>query len=109
MFVMAEKEIIDNIESEYTTWFASPQTSESGTVISMDFGGTSLSGAQIREALGLKSASFEVSFSENVFYFSVRGYGHLCVMSQYGANTMAKEGYNYVEILEHYYSGSQVG
>lgn len=98
----------NNIESEYTTWFASPQISESGTVISMDFGGTSLSGAAIRDALGLKSASFEVSFSENVFYFSVRGYGHLCGMSQYGANYMAMQGSSYKEILTWYYKDCTV-
>ena len=74
----------------------------------MDFGGTSLSGAQIRDALGLKSASFEVSFSENVFYFSVRGYGHLCGMSQYGANYMAMQGSSYKEILEWYYKDCTV-
>ena len=29
-------------------------------------------------------------------------------MSQYGANGMAKEGYNYKEILLHYYYGVEI-
>ena len=36
------------------------------------------------------------------------GYGHGVGMSQYGANTMAKEGFDYKKILTHYYSGTQI-
>lgn len=104
-----EKLCVPNkIESEYTSWFNEPVLSDSGTVKSMDFGGVSLSGAQIRDALSLKSANFDVSFSDDTFYFSVRGYGHLCGMSQYGANYMAMQGSTYKEILEWYYTGCSV-
>ena len=30
-------------------------------------------------------------------------------MSQYGALGMAKDGYNYIEILKYYYTGVKVG
>jgi stage II sporulation protein D len=33
------------------------------------------------------------------------GFGHGVGMSQKGANTMAKNGSSYKEILEHYYKG----
>ena len=33
------------------------------------------------------------------------GFGHGVGMSQYGAHYMALDGYDYLEILEHYYTG----
>ena len=98
----------NGITAEYTSWFCEPQLSDSGTVKSMKFGDASLSGETIRNSLELRSASFEVSFSDNVFYFSVRGFGHLCGMSQYGANYMAMQGSTHKEILEWYYKGCTV-
>lgn len=40
--------------------------------------------------------------------FEGRGFGHGVGMSQYGAKTMAEKGYNYIEILEHYYDGTDI-
>ena len=37
---------------------------------------------------------------------TTKGYGHGVGMSQYGANGMAKNGYNYKDILTHYYPGT---
>lgn len=42
------------------------------------------------------------------FIFDGGGYGHGVGMSQNGANGMAKAGYNYKEILNHYYDGFQL-
>ena len=36
------------------------------------------------------------------------GYGHGVGMSQYGAEGMAEEGYSYVDILKHYYVGTNI-
>lgn len=41
--------------------------------------------------------------------FTGGGFGHGVGMSQFGAGNMAKKGYNYVDILEHYYSDTTVG
>ena len=69
-----------------------------------------MKGTEVRTALGLSSALFSISFrDDSEIVFTSSGSGHGVGMSQYGADGMAKEGYNYVEILEHYYSGSQVG
>ena len=37
-----------------------------------------------------------------------RGFGHGVGMSQFGAYSMARAGYNYVQILMHYFTGTQV-
>ncbi len=91
--------------TDMSSWFSSPVYSDSGTVVSMNFGEKTLSGGQIRDALGLRSANFDVTAKDGVFHFSVRGYGHLCGMSQYGAQYMALQGSTYTEILSWYYPG----
>ena len=42
------------------------------------------------------------------FGFDGKGYGHGFGMSQYGAMEMAKQGYNYEEIIKHYYRGVEI-
>ncbi|HQE67064.1 MAG TPA: stage II sporulation protein SpoIID, partial [Bacillota bacterium] len=42
------------------------------------------------------------------YTFDGKGYGHGLGMSQYGAKGMAEAGYNYKEILEHYYQNAKV-
>jgi len=42
------------------------------------------------------------------FIFDGKGYGHGVGMSQYGAIEMAKLGYNYIDIIKHYYTGVEV-
>ena len=72
-----------------------------------------LKGTEVRTAMGLSSALFTIRFRGDAggteVVFTSSGSGHGVGMSQYGANGMAKEGHEYKEILEHYYSGSQVG
>ena len=66
--------------------------------------GKEFTGVKIRTILGLRSADFTVSESENSIIFKTKGWGHGVGMSQYGANGMANAGYNYSQILKHYYS-----
>ena len=90
-------------EGDSGKWLGSKKTTPSGTVISMEICNTEISGAKLREALGLSSAVFEVSISDDKFIFTCKGYGHGVGMSQHGANAMAKLGSDFKEILYHYY------
>lgn len=45
---------------------------------------------------------------KNTIYFAGQGYGHGVGMSQSGAKGMAKAGFTYKEILEHYFTGAKV-
>jgi stage II sporulation protein D len=65
-------------------------------------------GIQIRQLLGLKSASFEVDVDGDTVTFTTSGYGHGVGMSQTGAGKMAEEGANYSDILLHYYTGTKI-
>ena len=69
----------------------------------------------IRSALGgtvtIKSGVFVVDTEgdpPSAFVFSGAGYGHGVGMCQYGARGMARAGYNYRAILEHYYPDTTV-
>lgn len=80
-----------------------------GRVNTMRVGEATLKGTEIRSGLGLSSALFTISFTGEKVTFTSDGYGHGVGMSQYGADGMAKEGYDYKEILTHYYSGTKIG
>ena len=92
-------------DKDYQNWFKQTTNTESGMVLSCVVAGTELKGTDIRNALSLRSSNFYVTYAENVFTFTVYGYGHGVGMSQYGANCLALKGKTYDQILEHYYSG----
>ncbi len=90
------------------TWFSSPVRSDAGSVMTVSICGVAVKGSTIRSLLGLNSSNFTVSSDGDKFIFTTVGYGHGVGMSQFGANAMAKEGKNYIEILCHYYSFTAV-
>lgn len=49
-----------------------------------------------------------IGIEPTAFKFEGKGYGHGVGMSQYGAIEMANLGYNYEEIIKHYYSGVEI-
>lgn len=92
------------------TWFGEAVRDEAGYIATMPVGGQTLKGTELRAALGLRSADFDVSVdAENQFTFTTRGYGHGAGLSQYGANAMAITGKTYAEILAYYYPGTALG
>lgn len=79
--------------------------SKGNAVNQIRVGNLTLSGRQIRDLLGLLSTKFSISFDSDEVAFTTEGYGHGVGMSQWGASGMAKAGYDYVSILQHYYQG----
>lgn len=88
---------------DMTKWLKTAEISASGTVLTARAGDRTVTGNEIRTALGLRSADFDVSFDGDEAVFTTRGYGHGVGMSQYGANSMAAAGSTWREILSHYY------
>lgn len=101
--ILAEKFSGINLGEDFTTWISINSVSDSGTVLSAMVGDFKVSGNDIREVLGLRSACFEVSYDGDTVIITTRGFGHGVGMSQYGANAMASDGKSWREILEHYY------
>ncbi len=81
---------------------------DSGRVKTIKIGNLHLSGVEVRSVLGLKSANFLISIDGDNIKFSVIGYGHGVGMSQTGADSMAKSGSNYEEIIKHFYTGVEI-
>ncbi len=77
-------------------------------------GTLTLTGLEIRFALGLPESLFNVVAGKDesggrVFTFYGRGWGHGVGLCQTGAFGMALAGRSYREILAHYYPGTEVG
>lgn len=81
---------------------------DSNRVKTVKFGNHEISGVEARSIFGLKSTNFEIIKENDKIKFSVKGYGHGVGMSQTGADTMAKQGSNYEEIVHHFYVGVEI-
>lgn len=87
-------------------WVTYLSPAASGYVESVTVGGKAVTGEEMREAFGLRSACFQLAVEEGMFRFTVRGWGHGVGMSQAGAAFLARQGMGYREILAHYYPGA---
>ena len=81
---------------------------ESGRVSEVKVADKTYTGVEFRTLLNLRSADFDISVTDNGVEIITRGYGHGVGMSQYGANEMAKLGYNYKNIINHYYTNVKI-
>ena len=84
------------------------ERSSSNRIVRLKINGVEFTGRDVYTKLGIRSCDFELELVGNNVEISTKGYGHGVGMSQYGAYGMAKEGYNYKEILEHYYVGASL-
>lgn len=71
-------------------------------------GNINISGVEMRKLMGLKSANFTITIEGDNIKFEVIGYGHGVGMSQTGADSMAKQGSNYEEIIKHFYTDVEI-
>lgn len=79
----------------------------SGRIIQLSIGGHLISGNDLRQKLDLTSTCFSWWIRPNGLTFTSIGYGHGVGMCQYGADGLAKQGLNYLKILQYYYTGIQ--
>lgn len=81
---------------------------EGNRVKTIKIGNKEIAGVEARTIFGLKSADFTVGIDGNMVIFQVIGYGHGVGMSQTGADSLAKQGKNYEEIIKHFYAGVEI-
>lgn len=81
---------------------------EGGRVATVNINGKTFTGREIREKLDLDSSDFQWKRSGHNIVIETKGWGHGVGMSQYGADGLAKEGKNYQEIIQHYYTGVEI-
>lgn len=79
-----------------------------GRVDRLRVGRIELDGVDFRRLFGLNSADFSFRFENGNVLIDTVGFGHGVGMSQVGANYMALNGYDHIEILKHYYVGVEI-
>ena len=84
------------------------QYTDSGRIRTIKIGNKQISGVQARSIFGLKSANFVSNIELDSVKFAVIGYGHGVGMSQTGADSMAKNGAKYEDIINHFYSDVEI-
>lgn len=87
-------------------WITDIAESNSGRLSSVNIGGVTLTGSQVRSLFSLRSAAISFSVTDSGIDITTNGYGHGVGMSQYGAQLMAKGGSTYDQILLSYYTGA---
>lgn len=115
--VISKSEFIEKIKSKYPNFeinFDEPEPikileyTESNRIKTIKIGNINISGVEARTLIGLKSANFIVSIDGDNIKFTVTGYGHGVGMSQTGADSLAKQGKNYEEIIKHFYKDVEI-
>lgn len=114
---LTNEELIDKLKTKYSDISIDfnnqddikiLEYTDSGRVKTIKFGNHNLSGVEARTLLGLRSTNFEVTRDGDNIKFTVKGYGHGVGMSQTGADSLAKEGKNCFDIINHFYIGVQI-
>ena len=115
--IFTQDELIEKLKTKYediTIDFNNDEDlkildyTDSGRVKTVKFGNHELSGTETRSLLDLRSTNFEIIKENGNIKFSVKGYGHGVGMSQTGADTLAKEGKTYEDIIKHFYVGVEI-
>lgn len=96
------------LTGEPAGWFGAAVHSAGGGVQTLEIGGVSIPGTELRSMFSLRSTWFTISLEGDSIVFATRGYGHRVGMSQYGAQAMALEGADAAKILQHYYTGVEL-
>lgn len=81
---------------------------ESGRIRDLTVGGLKLKATEFRLLYKLNSTDITFVFGKDSITMKTKGYGHGVGMSQVGADRMAQQGYNYKDILYHYYQGVEI-
>ena len=115
--ILSQNELIEKLKQHYSDIsidFANSDSiqimehTESGRVKTVKFGNHQISGVEARSIFGLRSTNFEISQENGNVKFTVKGYGHGVGMSQTGADSMAKQGSTYEDIIHHFYTNVEI-
>lgn len=92
----------ENVKIEKTSM------TSTGRIKEIKINNVKFTGKKVQQALDLRSNYFDIQQIGDIVKIETKGYGHGVGMSQYGANGMAQEGYNYKEIINHYYQDVEI-
>jgi stage II sporulation protein D len=122
---LSADELSQKLGYDGTIYSVQVQRHPHGRVIALQIEGSAgtktIEGEDVREELGLRSTLFSIESitgrvattgnlpaSPTRFQISGSGFGHGVGMSQYGAYGLAQQGWNYQQIVTHYFTGAQL-
>ncbi|NLW09491.1 MAG: stage II sporulation protein D [Firmicutes bacterium] len=79
-----------------------------GRVKTLTVNGRKMHGEVFRRLLGLNSSCFSWRLSAGGILFQTTGYGHGVGLCQYGADGLARKGWDFRSILKYYYRGAEI-
>lgn len=97
---LSKDSLVDNIVID--------KRDEDGYIKTIQIGEEVITGDEFASLFGLNSTNFYIESYEDSIRFICKGKGHGLGLSQYGANFKALQGYKYDEILEYYFTQTQV-
>ena len=103
-----ESEIKKIFNTVTTPTFKNIVHTDAGGVKTIEIDDKIYTGTDVRNLLKLRSNNFTVSHQDEMYTFTVKGYGHGVGMSQTGANELAHKGLTYKDILLKYYPGTEI-
>jgi len=80
------------------------QNDSAGYVLEIDIGGETIGGEIFRQVFLLPSSDFFITYEEDSVLIETKGIGTGLGFCQYGANEMAKEGEDFLELLEYFFT-----
>lgn len=101
-------EFIQKLDLSIPITISNIERDESNRVKSIIINNKTFTGVEIRKKLDLRSTDFNIYLLNDKIKIETKGYGHGVGLSQYGANELAKQGYNYKEIIKHYYNNVEI-
>lgn len=99
---------IDDLSIEDFSKTCISEYTQSGRVKTISVGPYCIKAENLRTLFSLNSTNFTLNVNDEKIEFHVLGYGHGVGLSQVGANTFAKQGKNYKEIIHHYYTNVEI-
>lgn len=87
-------------------WLGETAYTAGGGVDTIELGGKTFTGKELRSLLGLRSTVFTLEERGEEILITTKGFGHRVGLSQYGADAMAVSGKTWQEILAYYYQGT---
>ena len=99
---------IDDLDKDTFLSTSIGEYTESGRVKTLKIGSYYIKAENLRTLFGLNSTNFTFDIDENGITFKVLGFGHGVGMSQTGADSLAKQGYNFEDIIKHFYVGVEI-
>lgn len=92
------------IPPDESKWISDICRDADGNALRLNVCGIDMSCEEFRRLFDIRSPAFEISYTQRLYSFDIRGDGCNCGMSVYSALMLSKRGYSCKEILNEFYT-----